>query len=136
MLDRLSGAYALLQVSEDEQIVNELRGTVVGVTTAIIAGLSAVISVLFFVHAFGWVEFATFESVSTRVQLNTSIGLAVFAVTTASASFFQRGAASLNVARFLTLLLSLLVVNYLPAVILNYAFPQLLWVPSSSRPQP
>jgi diguanylate cyclase (GGDEF)-like protein len=129
MLDRLSGAYALLQVSEDEQIVNELRGTVVGVTTAIIAGLSAVISVLFFVHAFGWVEFLTFESVSTRVQLNTSIGLAVFAVTTAAASFFQRGAASLNVARFLTLLLSLLVVNYLPAVILDYAFPQLLWLP-------
>lgn len=129
MLERLSGAYALLQVSEDKQIVSELRGTVVGVPTAIIASLSAVFSVLFFAQAFGWLEFSTFESVSTRVQLNTSIGLAVFAFTTASASFFQRGAASLNVARFLTLLLSLVVVNYLPAAILNYAFPQLLWLP-------
>ena len=129
MQERFSSSHAVQQVAEEDRIALELRGRVVGATTAIIAGLSFVVAVLLLANAFDWLQFPAFDSVSNAVQLYTSLALGFFSLTTASARFFQGSAASVRLAKILSILLAAVIIYYLPEVAFGVIFPQVIWLP-------
>jgi diguanylate cyclase (GGDEF)-like protein len=120
---------ALLQVYEDELIVGDLQRRVLNFATTTVAALSGTLSLLFLYHALGYLEFPAFEMVGTGTQVNAAIGLALFALTSVAVRVLNSKSASLHLSRLMTVLLALVVVNFVPATGVQYVMPQAIWLP-------
>ena len=120
---------ALLQVYEDELIVGDLQRRVLNFATTTVAALSGVLSLLFLYHALGYLEFPSFEMVGTGTQVNAAIGLALFALTSVAVRVLNSKSASLHLSRLMTVLLAVIVVNFVPPTGVQYVMPQAIWLP-------
>ena len=120
---------ALLQVYEDELIVGDLQRRVLNFATTTVAVLSGTLSLLFLYHALGYLEFPSFEMVGTGTQVNAAIGLALFALTSVAVRVLNSKSASLHLSRLMTVLLAVVVVNFIPATGVQYVMPQAIWLP-------
>jgi len=124
-----SPSHALLQVHEDEIIVIDLQRRVLNFATTVVATLSGLLSLLFLYHALGYIVFPAFEIVGTGTQVNAAIGLALFALTSVVVRVLNSKSASLHLSRLMTVLLALVVVNFIPAAGMQYVMPQAIWLP-------
>ena len=120
---------AILQVYEDGLIVGDLQRRVLNFATTIVAVLSGILSLLFLYHALGYLEFPAFEMVGTGTQVNAAIGLALFSLTSVAVRVLNSKSASLHLSRLMTVLLAVVVVNFVPAAGVQYVMPQAIWLP-------
>ena len=129
MSDSSSPSHALLQVHEDELIVGDLQRRVLNFATTTVAVLSGTLSLLFLYHGLGYLVFPAFEVVGTGAQVNAAIGLALFALTSVVVRVLNSKSASLHLSRLLTVLLAVVVVNFVPAAGVQFVMPQAIWLP-------
>ena len=61
--------------------------------------------------------------------MNAAIGLALFALTSVAVRVLNSKSASLHLSRLMTVLLAVIVVNFVPAAGVQYVMPQAIWLP-------
>ena len=124
-----SPSHAALQVLQDETVVSGLQRRVLNVATTTVATLSGLLSLLFLYHALGFIVFPAFDMVTTAIQVNAAIGLALFAMTSIAVRLFNTTSAALHLSRLMTVLLAVVVVNFIPPRAAELALPQAIWLP-------